>query len=154
MMSPVKEELFFSKGKRKYLFCADSEGAEALYPLVRQAMEEKASFDFHEIKHESDSFLELWFSQQKMGTYLYLSGKWDFVYRLKNVAFEAGFTEYELQIKVIGPIRKQLICCKCHGVNDVDEEMHITCMHCGISLEVSNHYSRRLEAYLGYSSIK
>lgn len=153
MMSQVPSELSFKKGKRKYLFCADSKGAESLYFLVQQAMEVKVPFDFLVIENESDSFLDLWLSQQKMGTYLYLSGKWEFVNRLKNLAFGAGFSEYEMQMNVLGSIRKKLICCKCHGVNDVDDELHITCKHCGLELEVSNHYSRRLDAYLGYSSI-
>ncbi|KQL43961.1 hypothetical protein AN963_21135 [Brevibacillus choshinensis] len=153
MMSPAQKEPLFIRGKRKYLFCTDSKGAESLYNLVQQAMEDNAPFDFHVIENESDSFLNLWFSQQKMGTYLYLSGKWEIVNRLKNLALKAGFSEYEMQIKVLGKIRKKLICCKCHGVNDVDDESHISCMHCGLKLEVSNHYSRRLEAYLGYSSI-
>lgn len=153
MLTPAQKELLFRKGKRKYLFCADSKGAESLCNLVHQAMEDNAPFDFLVIENESDSFCDFWFSQQKMGTYLYLSGKWEFVNRLKNLALEAGFSEYEMQMKVLGNIRKKLICCKCHGVNDVDEELHISCRHCGLKLEVSNHYSRRLEAYLGYSSI-
>lgn len=153
MMRQVQIELSFNKGKRKYLFCADSKGAESLYFLVQQAMEVKVPFDFLVIENESDSFLDLWLSLQKMGTYLYLSGKWEFVNRLKNLALEAGFSEFEMQMKVMGSIRKKLICCKCHGVNDVDDELHITCKHCGLELEVSNHYSRRLDAYLGYSSI-
>ncbi|GED66868.1 hypothetical protein BRE01_05700 [Brevibacillus reuszeri] len=154
MIRPVQKELLFSKGKRKYLFCTDSAGAEALYPLVRQTMEDHVPFDFLEIEHESDSFLEQWFSQQKMGTYMYLSGKWEFVSRIKNLALEAGFTEFEMQLKVIGPARKKLLCSKCYGIHEVEEVLHVICIHCGLYLEVSNHYSRRLDAFLGYSSIK
>ncbi|QRG68857.1 dimethylamine monooxygenase subunit DmmA family protein [Brevibacillus choshinensis] len=153
MTIPVHEELSFRKGKRKYLFCADSNGAESLYDLVRLAMEENAPFDFLVIENESDSFLDLWFSQQKMGTYLYMAGNWEWVNRLKSLAVEAGFSEYEMQMKALGNRSKKVICSKCHGVNDVADESHISCMHCGIKLEVSSHYSRRLDAYLGYTSI-
>jgi dimethylamine monooxygenase subunit C len=153
MMSPAQKELLFKKGQRKHLFCGDSKGAESLYNLVHQAMEDHAPFDFLVIENESDSFLHYWFNQQKMGTYLYVSGEWEFVNRIKHLALEAGFSEYEMQLKVLGRIRKKLICCKCHGVNDVCDEWHSCCVHCGLKLEVSNHYSRRLEAYLGYASI-
>lgn len=145
--------LSFSKGKRKYLFCADSEGGESLYSLFQQAMEKNVPFDFHIVEHESNFFLSLWLGQQKMGTFLYLSGKYAFVNRLKNLAFEAGFSEYEMQVNVCGPIPKKVICCSCYGWNQADDDLDINCQHCGLKLEVSSHYSRRLEAYLGYLSI-
>ncbi len=150
----IEKELSFSKGKRKYLFCADSQGAKHLYLLVHQTMEENVPFDFHIIEQESESFLNHWFSHQKMGTYLYISGHRNFVNRVKTLAMEAGFSEYEMQMKVIGPLIKKVICCKCHGVNEVDDDLYIACKQCGLELEVSNHYSRRLDAYLGYFSIK
>lgn len=153
-MNGSKKEFSFTKGKRKYLFCADSKGADPLYILVPQAIENKVPFDFLVIEHESDSFLELWLNQQKMGTYLFLSGTWEFVNRLKNLALEAGFSDHEMQLNVQGPVSMRVICCKCHGVNNVEDELHITCMHCAVDLEVSSHYSRHLEAYLGYTSIK
>lgn len=152
-MNGSEKELSFTKGKRKYVFCADSNGADPLYILVQQAIEKKIPFDFLLIEHESDSFLGLWLNQQKMGTYLYLSGTWEFVNRIKNLALEAGFSDHEMQLNVQGPISKRVICCKCHGVNDVEDELHIICMHCAVELEVSSHHSRRLEAYLGYTSI-
>jgi dimethylamine monooxygenase subunit C len=154
MMNTVQKELQFSKGKRKYIFCADTEGAGCLYKLVQQAMEERAPFEFFMVEPETESFLELWFSQQKMGSYLYFSGKSDCINRLKKLAFAAGFSEHEMQMKVMGTISKKVICCKCHGGNDVDDDSLITCMHCGLELEVSGHFSRRLDAYLGYYSIK
>lgn len=153
-MTGLQKEFSFTKGKRKYLFCADSKGANPLYILVPQAIESKVPFDFLVIEHESDSFLELWLNQQKMGTYLFLSGTWKFVNRLKNLALEAGFSDHEMQLNVQGPVSTRVICCKCHGVNDVEDELHIICIHCAVDLEVSSHYSRRLEAYLGYTSIK
>ncbi|NHM32278.1 dimethylamine monooxygenase subunit DmmA family protein [Neobacillus terrae] len=148
------KEFLYTKGKRKYIFCADSKGAELLYNFVQQAMEDKVPFDFMIIGDKSDAFLEHWYSQQKMGTFLYLSGQWEFIKRLKKLALEAGFSEYEMQINIVGQISKKLVCCECYGVNEfIDDDLHLTCKHCGIVLEVSSHYSRRLEAYLGYTSI-
>lgn len=150
----LNKGLSFCKGKRNILFCADSNGVESLNPLVVQAVKEEVPYDFHMIEEEPDTFLYQWFSQQKMGSYLYISGNRDFVKRVEKLALESGFFEYEMQINIIGEINKRVICCECHGCNVVVEKEQFHCKHCGLELEVSNHYSRRLDAYLGYHSIK
>jgi dimethylamine monooxygenase subunit C len=151
----MDENISLKKGKRKFLFCADSKGARSLYILVRQAIDENVPFDFHIFQEESEErFADEWFSHQKMGTYLYISGAADFVKRIQNKAWKIGFSEHDLQALPIGPAKKKLICCTCHGESEVDEETHVTCAHCGLVLEMSDHYSRRLDAYLGYVTIK
>ncbi|MCM3664482.1 hypothetical protein M3204_08720 [Mesobacillus subterraneus] len=149
----IRKELSFSKGKRKFLFCADSTEEKSLHDFVHQAMEEGIQFDFHIVGEEPDSFLDMWFNQQKMGSYLYISGGWDFVNRVKKIALAAGFSHEEMQMKVTGPFKKKLICCTCHAGNPIEDEAYITCRNCGAELEASTHYSPRLEAYLGYVSI-
>lgn len=146
--------LEYVEGKRKFLFCADSKSAETLHDLVHHAMEKSIPFDFHIFEDGHESLLGLWLNQQKMGTYLYISGKWDFVKHVKNLAYDIGFSDYEMQTAVIGTIKKKLVCCTCHGENDVENQIRAVCAHCGQELEVSSHYSRRLDAYLGYVSIK
>lgn len=148
------KELSFVEGKRKYLFCGDPDGAESLHVLVQHAIENQILFDFHLIEDEADAFIDLWFSQQKMGAYLYIAGHSDFIKKVEKIASEAGFSEQEIQAKVIGPIKKKLVCCKCHGGNEIGDELMVFCRSCGIQLEVSDHYSRRLDAYLGYVTIK
>ncbi|GAM15538.1 dimethylamine monooxygenase subunit DmmA family protein [Mesobacillus selenatarsenatis] len=145
----------YVEGKRKLLFCTDSEVDRNLYILVRQALDENVTFEFHILEEESEeSFVNQWFHKQKMGAYLYISGKEDFVKRIKDVAMMAGFTEHDMQSLINGPVKKKLICCTCHGVNEVSDQTHVVCVHCGQELEVSDHYSRRLDAYLGYVTIK
>lgn len=142
------------KGKRKYLFCADVMGSKFLDELVDQAMVEKVPFDIKVIEDVSDVSLEQWFSQQKMGTFLYLSGSWEYVNQVKKLAFGAGFSEHEMQINVCGSINKKIICCRCYGENDAAVATQMICKQCGLELEVSDHYSRRLDGYLGYATIK
>lgn len=150
-----QDHLSLMEGKRKFLFCADSKGATSLYILVSKAINENVPFDFHIFQDESEeSFVDEWFIQQKMGTYLYISGAADFVKRVQNIALKTGFSEHDLQSFPIGPMKKKLICCTCHGENEVDDGTHVTCANCGQELEVSDHYSRRLDAYLGYVMIK
>ncbi|RSD22328.1 dimethylamine monooxygenase subunit DmmA family protein [Mesobacillus subterraneus] len=147
-------ELSFIHGKRKLLFCADPEGAEVCHRLAAQARKENVPFEFHILKECDEAFVQQWFSMQKMGAYLYISGKGDFVEKVKVRAMEAGFSEHEMQTAIIGPVRKRLVCCTCHGMNEWDDQDEIVCAHCGQQLEGSTHYSRRLGGYLGYVSIK
>lgn len=145
----------YMEGKRKFLFCADSEGIRFLHILVCQAIDENVPFDFHILQEESEeSFVNEWFSKQKMGAYLYISGTGDFVKRIQSRAMNAGFSEHDMQTLTAGPFKKKLICCTCHGENEIDDQTHIVCEHCGQGLVVSDHYSRRLDAYLGYVTIK
>lgn len=150
----IQNSLAFVNGKRKLLFCVDSEGADSLYELVRQAMDEEVPFDFHILQEGQEAFAGTWFGQQKMGAYLYISGTWEFVKKLESLAMEAGFSDHEMQTAVTGPAPKQLVCSSCHELNEADQSASITCKHCGQELEISNHYSRRLDAYLGYVAIK
>jgi len=151
----IQDHSSLIEGKRKFLFCADPEGARSLYILVRQAMDENVPFDFQIFLEESEEgFVDEWFSQQKMGAYLYISGKTDFVKRIQGEAIKAGFSEHDLQLLTIGPVKKRLVCCTCHAESEVSEQTHIICAYCGQELEVSDHYSRRLDAYLGYVNIK
>jgi dimethylamine monooxygenase subunit C len=150
-----QDYLSLMEGKRKFLFCADSIAARSLNILVSQAIDENAPFDFHIFQEESEeSFVDEWLSQQKMGTYLYISGAADFVKRIQNKALKIGFSEHDFKSLPIEPVKKKLVCCTCHSESEVDDEPHVTCAHCGLELEVSDHYSRRLDAYLGYVTIK
>ncbi len=141
-------------GKRKLLFIADQKGAVACYGLLQHALSEKIPFDFHIFIEGQEPMLKTWFRTQKMGTYLYISGSAEFVMMVKELAFEAGFSEHEMQIVTRGFLPKKLICCTCHGENEAGDNKHVKCRLCGQDLEVSNHYSRRLDAYLGYVTIK
>jgi dimethylamine monooxygenase subunit C len=151
----IQDMFSYMEGKRKFLFCTDSEGVRNLNFLVCQALNENVPFDFHIFQEESEeSFVNDWFSKQKMGAYLYISGKADFVKRIKDIAIMAGFTKHDMQSLFNGPVKQKLICCTCHGLNEVSDQTHVVCVHCGQELEVSDHYSRRLDAYLGYVNIK
>ncbi|WLR55180.1 dimethylamine monooxygenase subunit DmmA family protein [Mesobacillus subterraneus] len=145
----------YAKGKRKLLFCTDSEGNQNLHILVQQALNENVPFEFHILQEESDEeIVNQWFVKQKMGTYLYISGTFDFVKRIQGVAMKAGFSQHDMQSQAIGPVSKKLVCCTCHGKNEVSNQSYIVCGHCGQELEMSDHYSSRLDAFLGYITIK
>jgi hypothetical protein len=93
--------------------------------------------------------------QQLIGTKLYISGLWSMVSELKKMAFVAGFTDKEILINGIGQKNEKIFCVKCYQLNhkQLDSELEFKCKYCNTTLDVSTHYSKRLEAYLGYIKV-
>lgn len=93
------------------------------------------------------------FTNQEIGTRLYISGSWSMINHLKNIAFEIGLTDDEIQFKGFGVKKEKIMCVKCYSfnINETNDEIEeMNCAHCNTMLEVSSHYSRRLGAHLGY----
>ncbi|WP_028390385.1 dimethylamine monooxygenase subunit DmmA family protein [Bacillus cihuensis] len=88
--------------------------------------------------------------KQLIGTKLFISGDWSMVRDVKQVAYSVGFTDAEIQTKEIGIKEEKVYCVKCYNHNLKTNSDEITCVHCHTVLDVSNHFSKRLDAYLGY----
>ncbi|WP_147534231.1 dimethylamine monooxygenase subunit DmmA family protein [Bacillus marasmi] len=88
-----------------------------------------------------------------MGSKLVLIGEWELVMRLKRLAVTTGFSDEEIIIKGLGDKEEQVFCVKCYQHSQKTEAKVITCHHCGQTLEVSKHYSKRHDAYLGFISL-
>lgn len=150
------QQPFFMPGKRKYLFCVDQQGISLLFPIIKQVIDQNLPFELQflgeNIKtHEYTPVnLRPWLSMQKMGSYLYIAGTWEMVFRVKSIAEENGFSEEEIQWYGCGPRTIRVFCCKCHGISETIEQSEITCCHCDLKLSISDHYSRFHHAFLGY----
>ncbi|WP_318503710.1 dimethylamine monooxygenase subunit DmmA family protein [Bacillus sp. T3] len=92
-------------------------------------------------------------SKAKMGTKLYLIGEWKMVLDIKQQALEFGFTEEEIIAKGIGEKEEHVFCVKCYHINKKTEKTVIRCEKCQQKLDVSAHYSKRHDAYLGFISL-
>jgi hypothetical protein len=88
--------------------------------------------------------------EQLIGTRLFISGTWPMISEIKKVAYTAGFTDEEIQCKGIGRKHENVFCVKCYRLNGKKNEYEMVCEHCNTTLDVSTHFSRRLDAYLGY----
>ncbi|MEW9671407.1 dimethylamine monooxygenase subunit DmmA family protein [Ammoniphilus sp. 3BR4] len=139
--------LDYVRGKRKYLFCCDQRGMSLVEPIVQQVKEEQLPFDW--LCQPDFEAIPAWLSQQKMGCYLYIAGRCDMVVRVKKLAEEAGFSEEETQWATVGHSPRQIFCCRCHSLHFTEESTTTCCPHCGLVLDITEHYSRRWEAYLG-----
>jgi dimethylamine monooxygenase subunit C len=94
--------------------------------------------------------LEYLLSEQKVGTELLYMCNWPKLTKLVKLAQSVGFTQDEIQSCGTGERQAKVFCVKCYRLIERPAQNKITCEHCGISLAVSNHYSHRLEAFLGY----
>lgn len=144
----MSDQITLVPDKRKYLFCTDQIGLELLQPVIEWVKELMLPY---EIVIEGERDLFEWLSPQKMGTYLYVSLEWSKLRTVKSLAEEIGYSVEEAQYIGYGDHRINVFCCRCHGLTEVDlGAMEITCKHCRLLLEVSDHYSSLREAYLGY----
>ncbi|WP_230459109.1 dimethylamine monooxygenase subunit DmmA family protein [Terrilactibacillus tamarindi] len=142
----------FVTGRRKYLLFTDITGYGEITPILSSLDEQNLLYMvyyFNEFSSNHD--LKTYLSQQKMGTYIYASGNWNSIISFVKTAEKAGFTEEELQIKGIGERILRVFCSRCYAINVCKTSKEMVCQSCGQSLSVSNHYSRRYDAYLGYT---
>lgn len=94
--------------------------------------------------------LQQFFANQWMGTYLFITGDWEFVKRKSLMACEVGYGENEIQLSGYGIKQKNVFCVSCCGLTMIGNEHDITCQHCGTFLDISDRYSKRYDAYLGF----
>ena len=85
-----------------------------------------------------------------MGTRLYVCGDWSFVHDLEGILHSFGVTDEEWWSEVIGPRSHPVLCAGCYHRNGPSEGPYIHCEKCRRMLEVSNHYSIKLAAVMGY----
>ncbi|MDR4946447.1 dimethylamine monooxygenase subunit DmmA family protein [Neobacillus cucumis] len=91
--------------------------------------------------------------KQLVGTHLLIAGNPAFLGEIKELAYLAGFSENEIQSVVLGPKEETVFCVKCYSSNLKQQAEEIHCRHCETTLQVSNHFSKRLNAYLGYIKV-
>jgi hypothetical protein len=84
-----------------------------------------------------------------VGLRIYLLGNEDFIWPLHALARVAGLQPEEIQVIPSASCGHAIYCVHCsttqHGALDSPH----TCTECGVVLEVRQHFSRRLGAYLG-----
>lgn len=87
---------------------------------------------------------------QFMGTRLAAAGNAHFIKTIRNQAETAGFSDEEMHLRIIGFQKEAVFCVTCYTRHDQNQKDIFVCPSCRTELAVSRHYSRRLDAYLGY----
>lgn len=147
----MNENITHVPRKRHYLFCADEEGMKLLQPLIDAVKEGDTSYEIQIVKEWNPAYFMKWFSLQKMGSYLYVAAEWNTLKNLKQLAEDVGYSEEEAQYIGYGKQQIKVFCCRCHGISVLEKgQPERNCDHCGLLLEVSDHYSQLRDAFLGY----
>lgn len=124
-----------TKQKKKRILCS--------YP-------ELASYSFDCLATVSSERLLSILRIQFIGTRLAVAGSSSFVKTIQNQAETAGFSDEEMQLRIIGFQEKAIFCVKCYSRHAQNKKEPFICPSCQTELEVSPHYSKRLDAYLGH----
>jgi hypothetical protein len=86
-----------------------------------------------------------------MATRLYAAGTEGFIGQVMQMALGHGMDHQSVVTEHRGSLARRIQCVHCKGiVQDVTANV-VTCSHCGIPLQVRDHYSRRLGAFMGVS---
>ncbi|MCA1321490.1 hypothetical protein LC085_16410 [Bacillus tianshenii] len=160
MMEMERYTLNYAPNKRHYFFCVDEAGLSEIAEVMMHVQSDQASYELFQVVGVED--ITVWRTEieerlynQKMGTYLYVAASWDKLNVIKRIAIDIGFTEEEAQYHGIGEQEKAVFCGRCHGVTRVKSDLiNIECLECGISITISNHFSRKKGAYLGYTDFQ
>lgn len=85
----------------------------------------------------------------KMGLRLYISGTEGFIGQVMQVAIECGIDFNSIRTEHRGSEARRVQCVHCKGITDGVKTSPFICTHCGLSLLVRDHYSRRIAAFQG-----
>ena len=95
------------------------------------------------------AFLTHYLSRASVGLRLYALGTESFIWDVYNIGSAAGLTSAEMFLTQFGSPRRRVYCCHCKTIiGDVMETIAL-CPGCGASLQVRDHFSRRLAAFMG-----
>lgn len=84
-----------------------------------------------------------------MGTQLYLAGSEGLMGAVAAVALAAGLPLDAMQMEHRGSLARRMQCVHCKGITEDVTTDPFTCSHCGLTLFVRDHFSRRLGAFQG-----
>lgn len=84
-----------------------------------------------------------------MGLRLYAAGAEPFIWSVARIAQQAGMSAEEYALLRTGAPARTVMCAHCHTLTSGATTTLLTCSGCGARLEVRDHFSRRLGAYLG-----
>jgi dimethylamine monooxygenase subunit C len=166
---PVYNGIVIDPNAKRHLLALHGEGSLCLLDQKPAAAEmAKADILCVETKHEKALAAlkpnDLWVARtipillnrldvvlatERMGTRLYLAGTEGFIGQTMQVALAHGFDFNSIKTEHRGSEARRVQCVHCKGITDNVKTQPVTCSHCGLSLLVRDHYSRRIGAFQG-----
>lgn len=93
--------------------------------------------------------LEQVFATAHMGTRLYLAGTEGLIGQVTRLAIQAGMDHASIEAEHRGSLARRVQCVHCKGITENVTTQPCVCSHCGLTLLVRDHYSRRIAAFQG-----
>jgi len=173
---PVYGGLNIDSHAKRHLFALEGEGALALLDQVKAAgpdflkhadilyVASGSKAEDHDKALErlgADSFwlaptipvllnrFHVMLGQARMGTRIYLAGTEGFMGQAMQVAMNHGVDHGSIHAEHRGSAARRVQCVHCKGITENVTTSPFICSHCGLSLLVRDHYSRRLGAFQG-----
>lgn len=88
-------------------------------------------------------------SDAHMGTQFYLAGTESLIGQAEREVMATGFPFASIQKEQRGSTLRRVQCVHCKGITENVATDPFKCSHCGLSLFVRDHYSRRMAAFQG-----
>lgn len=149
MNQSIVEGKVFIASAKKILFISDNESTDTT--LIGNEETPTQQIIVSNLR-ESQNDLKQTLSKQRIGTVVIAQGSLSFVKTIKQLSLAAGFGEQDIFVKSSDKQEETVFCVHCYKINSKKSET-MECHHCQTPLLVSRHYSRRLDAYLGYICI-
>jgi dimethylamine monooxygenase subunit C len=166
---PVYGGIAIDPNAKRHLFVLQGEGALCLTEQKPSATElAKADILYCDTKHEADlqalkpndlwhgitiaillNRLDVVLTTERMGTRIYLAGTEGFIGQTMKIAIEHGIDFNSIKTEHRGSEARRVQCVHCKGITDDVKTQPVKCSHCGLSLLVRDHYSRRIGAFQG-----
>lgn len=85
----------------------------------------------------------------RMGTRVYLAGTEGLIGQAMRIALDAGIDHAAIETEHRGSLARRVQCVHCKGITENVTTQPVVCAHCGLTLFVRDHYSRRIAAFQG-----
>jgi predicted RNA-binding Zn-ribbon protein involved in translation (DUF1610 family) len=99
--------------------------------------------------HELESALSDVLSSARMGLRLYIAGTERFIWAITNLARRFDIRDDEIEQEQADSHARQVACVHCNALTYPVKTSIAPCSGCGRQLLVRDHFSRRLNAYMG-----
>lgn len=96
-----------------------------------------------------ESDLDSIFSSARMGVRLYIAGTERFIWDITRLANAVGIGNADIQQEHADSHARQVVCVHCNALTYPVTTNIVACSGCGRHLLVRDHFSRRLNAYMG-----
>jgi dimethylamine monooxygenase subunit C len=87
--------------------------------------------------------------QAPMGLRLYVAGSEPLIGSVVQAAADYAIDHLSIRTEHRGSLKRRVQCVHCKGFTEDVTTNPVTCAHCGLTLFVRDHYSRRLAAFQG-----